>query len=57
MLKIQSIEVEKATALVDNPVGDDYFITSVEEFYCDVEKGELKMSKQQKKSPPTQYMR
>jgi hypothetical protein len=36
---------------VDNPLGDDYFITSVEEFYCDVEKGQLKMSKRQQAPP------
>lgn len=51
-------ETEKADALVDSPLGDDYFITSVEEFYCDVlEKGQLKMSKPTTTAPggPTPY--
>jgi len=49
--------LEKVEALADNPIGDDYYINSMEEFYCDVEKGALKMSKQTTKPPPTQFSR
>lgn len=42
---------------MDNPVGDSYFIVSVEEFYCDVGKDQLKMSQKQKKAPPTHFQR
>ena len=42
LMEIEELrEVEKIEAEVESPLGDSYFINSVEEFYCDASKGGL----------------
>jgi len=42
LMEIEELrEVEKMEAEVESPLGDSYFINSVEEFYCDASKGGL----------------
>ncbi len=49
--------MEKVGAMIESPLGDDYFVKSVEEFYCDVGKDELKMSKKKKDKKKNQISR